>query len=70
MLFLDEPTVSLGGFSVRLFTNFIRTEHLAKGGVAVIATHIDLGLSAPTLELDTYAASDRPVRSSSDEAFL
>jgi heme exporter protein A len=70
VLFLDEPTVSLDGFSVRLFTNFIRTEHLAKGGVAVIATHIDLGLSAPTLELDTYAASDRPARSSSDEAFL
>jgi heme exporter protein A len=70
VLFLDEPTVSLDGFSVRLFTNFIRTEHMAKGGVAVIATHIDLGLSAPTLELDTYAASDRPARSSSDEAFL
>ena len=70
VLFLDEPTVSLDGFSVRLFTNFIRTEHLAKGGVAVIATHIDLGLSAPTLELDTYAASDRAARSSSDEAFL
>lgn len=70
VLFLDEPTVSLDGFSVRLFTNFIRTEHLAKGGVAVIATHIDLGLSAPTLELDMYAASDRPARSSSDEAFL
>ncbi len=50
VLFLDEPTVSLDGFSVRLFTAFLRDRHLASGGVAVIATHIDIGLDVPTLD--------------------
>lgn len=70
VLFLDEPTVSLDGFSVKLFTNFLREQHLSNGGVAVIATHIDLGLDeAQTLDLTPYAAkSDGPIES--DEAFL
>ena len=41
VLFLDEPTVSLDGFSVRMFADWMRDAHLARGGCAVIATHID-----------------------------
>ncbi len=40
---LDEPTVSLDAASVQLFGTVLRA-HLAAGGLAVIATHIDLGL--------------------------
>ena len=70
VLFLDEPTVSLDGFSVKLFSNFIRDQHLANGGIAVIATHIDLGLDeATTLDLTPFAAADFGP-SDSDEAFL
>jgi heme exporter protein A len=70
VLFLDEPTVSLDGFSVNLFSNFIRDQHLANGGIAVIATHIDLGLDeATTLDLTPFAAADFGP-SDSDEAFL
>lgn len=70
VLFLDEPTVSLDGFSVKLFSSFIRDQHLAQGGIAVIATHIDLGLEeATTLDLTPFAATDFGP-SDSDEAFL
>ncbi|MFZ3583843.1 heme ABC exporter ATP-binding protein CcmA [Loktanella sp. DJP18] len=69
VLFLDEPTVSLDGFSVRMFADWMRDVHLAQGGCAVIATHIDLGLDAPALDLTPYvAASD--AAGGSDEAFL
>ena len=68
VLFLDEPTVSLDGFSVRLFAEFIRNQHLAKGGIAVIATHIDLGLEAPELDLTPFAAKSSA--DEADEAFL
>ncbi|WP_333713266.1 heme ABC exporter ATP-binding protein CcmA [Yoonia sp.] len=69
VLFLDEPTVSLDGFSVRLFADWLQNRHLAGGGVAVIATHIDLGLAAPELDLTPYkAAAD--AGGGSDEAFL
>lgn len=70
VLFLDEPTVSLDGFSVKLFTRFLVDQHLAKGGVAVIATHIDLDLAgADTLDLTPFAAkADGP--NDTDEAFL
>ena len=69
VLFLDEPTVSLDRFSVNLFANFIRDQHLAKGGIAVIATHIDLGLDAPELDLEPFRAS-ADQSGGSDEAFL
>lgn len=69
VLFLDEPTVSLDGFSVKLFAEFIQAEHLAKGGIAVIATHIDLDIAAKTLDLTPFAATDQPL-DDSDEAFL
>lgn len=53
---LDEPTVSLDTASVALFIAMVTT-HLATGGVAVIATHIDLGLpSAKTLDLAPFKA--------------
>lgn len=69
LLLLDEPTVSLDGFSVRLFADFIRDRHLAKGGMAVIATHIDLGLDAPELDLTGFAAKP-DAGGMVDEAFL
>jgi len=69
VLFLDEPTVSLDGFSVRLFVDFLRQQHLSAGGVAVIATHIDLELDAATLELGPFAVSRHDTRDE-DEAFL
>jgi heme exporter protein A len=69
VLFLDEPTVSLDRFSVKLFADWLQNTHLAAGGVAVIATHIDLGLSAPELDLTPFqAAAD--AGGGSDEAFL
>ena len=68
VLFLDEPTVSLDGFSVKLFTDFLRARHLAHGGIAVIATHIPLDLDAPELDLSPFVATG--TRGGTDEAFL
>lgn len=48
---LDEPTVSLDAASSALVTELVR-EHVAGGGLALIATHIDLGLGpVPVLEM-------------------
>jgi heme exporter protein A len=47
---LDEPTVSLDTASVMLFAEMLRG-HLAGGGSALIATHIDVGLPG-AIELD------------------
>ncbi len=69
VLFLDEPTVSLDGFSVKMFADWMRDIHLAGGGCAVIATHIALGLDAPELELSPFAAAP-DAAGGSDEAFL
>lgn len=69
MLLLDEPTVSLDAFSVKRFASFLRERHLARGGIAVIATHIDLGLDLPTLDLTPYRAA-HDAAGGSDEAFL
>lgn len=69
VLFLDEPTVSLDGFSVRLFADWLQDIHLASGGIAVIATHIDLGLDAPELELSPFKAALK-AGGGTDEAFL
>ena len=53
---LDEPTVSLDAESVALFSGMIRA-HLAAGGAALMATHIDLGLpEARLLDLTPYRA--------------
>lgn len=69
VLFLDEPTVSLDGFSVKMFARWLRETHLARGGIAAIATHIDLGLDAPELELRPFKAT-LDAGGGSDEAFL
>jgi len=65
---LDEPTVSLDVASVALFADVVRA-HLKTGGLAVIATHVDLGLpEATVLDLDPHRA--REIQSSGfDEAF-
>ena len=52
---LDEPTVSLDVASVQLFGDVLR-DHLAQGGSALIATHIDLGVEAEVLELAPFRA--------------
>lgn len=65
---LDEPTVSLDAASVALFAEAVR-RHLAEGGSALMATHIDLGLAeARVLDLAPF----RAVRTTRqiDEAFL
>ncbi|MBU3031377.1 heme ABC exporter ATP-binding protein CcmA [Paracoccus marinaquae] len=57
---LDEPTVSLDADSVARFASVVRA-HLAGGGAALMATHIDLGLDeARVLDLTPYRA--RPGR--------
>jgi len=55
---LDEPTVSLDTATVQRFAEVIRG-HLAKGGIALVATHIDLGLDAPVLDLTGFKARAR-----------
>lgn len=68
---LDEPTVSLDAASVVIFADAVRT-HLAQGGMALIATHIDLGLQdADVLDVAPFAAvAGTTTSGSSDEAFL
>lgn len=54
---LDEPTVSLDAASVAQFGAAVRA-HLAGGGAAIIATHIDLGLgAAATLDIGQFRAT-------------
>lgn len=66
---LDEPTVSLDRAAVALFAAVVRA-HLAGGGAALIATHIDLDLDeARVLDLGPFRAD--PLASGDfDEAFL
>lgn len=68
---LDEPTVSLDRASVELFANIVR-RHLAEGGMALLATHIDLGLpEARVLDLAPFKAKSPLMASGGgfDEAF-
>jgi heme exporter protein A len=53
---MDEPTVSLDRDAVAMFAGAVRA-HLARGGSALIATHIDLGLDAQVLELGPFRAA-------------
>lgn len=64
---LDEPTVSLDVASVALFAGAVR-RHLGRGGAALIATHIDLGLDARVFDVTPLKARQRA--SAEDEAFL
>ncbi|MCC5957328.1 MAG: heme ABC exporter ATP-binding protein CcmA [Natronohydrobacter sp.] len=68
---LDEPTVSLDVASVALFGAVVRA-HLAQGGMALMATHIDLGLpEAAILDLSPYKARfAEPGAGGFDGAFL
>lgn len=68
---LDEPTVSLDHASVALFGDVVRA-HLAGGGMALMATHIDLGLpEAEILDLAPFKAQMPQSGSGAfDEAFL
>jgi heme exporter protein A len=65
---LDEPTVSLDTASTALFADAIKS-HLAAGGCAIIATHINLGLNATTLDLTPFKATE-PTQDGFHEAFL
>jgi heme exporter protein A len=57
---MDEPTVSLDRDAVAMFADAVRA-HLAAGGSALIATHIDLGLDAQVLELGPFRAAPEAV---------
>jgi len=66
---LDEPTVSLDADSVALFAAAIRA-HLAAGGAALMATHIDLGLAEARI-MDVTACRAAPLAVDDfDGAFL
>jgi heme exporter protein A len=52
---LDEPTVSLDAAAVELFAGIVR-RHLFGGGVAVIATHAELGIEGEALDVTRFAA--------------
>jgi heme exporter protein A len=60
---LDEPTASLDASASALVADLVR-EHVAAGGMALIATHVPLGLGdIPTLEMtppgaDAHHADD------------
>jgi heme exporter protein A len=55
--FLDEPTAALDHASCKLVAEMIQ-EHLAHGGIAVIATHLDLGIDGlDALELKSQVAA-------------
>jgi heme exporter protein A len=66
---LDEPTVSLDADAVAMFASAV-TAHLRAGGMALIATHIDLGLNAETFDVTPYRAKPEMRSGASDEAFL
>ncbi|MGR3344678.1 MAG: heme ABC exporter ATP-binding protein CcmA [Paracoccaceae bacterium] len=65
---LDEPTVSLDSESVAMFGAAIKA-HLAGGGAALIASHIDLGLAAETLDILQFRANSLISADGFDEAF-
>lgn len=52
---MDEPTISLDAASVALFGAVV-ARHLAQGGAALMATHIDLGIAAQVLDLTPFKA--------------
>ena len=67
---LDEPTVSLDSASVALFADAVAA-HLASGGAAIIATHIDLGLDARTVDISAFkpTKATHSAQNAFDEAF-
>ncbi|MDF1801523.1 heme ABC exporter ATP-binding protein CcmA [Thalassovita sp.] len=66
---LDEPTVSLDVSAVAMFAGAVRA-HLHSGGLALMATHIDLGLDeARVLDVAPFKAK-APMVDDFDGAFL
>ncbi|MFX0544679.1 heme ABC exporter ATP-binding protein CcmA [Roseovarius sp. S1116L3] len=66
---MDEPTVSLDKDATAMFAAALRA-HLAGGGAAIVATHIELGLTeAETLDVTPYKARASAL-DDFDEAFL
>lgn len=65
----DEPTVSLDTGAVAMFAEAVRG-HLATGGMALLATHIDLGIEAQVLDVTPLRAVASELHGASDEAFL
>lgn len=65
---LDEPTVSLDASSVTLFAEAVKT-HVAQGGAAIIATHIDLGLKGRLFDVTPYKARHDVIRDDFDQSF-
>ncbi len=68
---LDEPTVSLDTASVALFADAVR-DHVASGGAALIASHINMGLDADRLDIAQFKADpdgQGAVSTGFDEAF-
>lgn len=66
---LDEPTVSLDAESTAIVASMV-TDHQAQGGIALIASHIDLGLAAArTLDLGPYRTKAED-RAGQTDAFL
>lgn len=54
---LDEPTVSLDTATIALFAEVV-ADHLAKGGLAVLTSHVDMGLPyARDLDLSRWRAT-------------
>ena len=67
---LDEPTVSLDAASVALFAAAVQA-HLESGGIAIMATHIALGLpAAREFDLSAYTPKPGAALSQSEAAFL
>ena len=54
---LDEPTNALDSQGVSLFTRLI-SDHLDRGGIACIATHLALNLASPVKEMNLDSPSD------------
>ena len=65
---LDEPTVSLDSGAVGMFADAVRA-HLASGGAALIATHIDLGLDARDVDVTDFRPREVQAQAF-EEAFL
>ena len=65
---LDEPTVSLDEAAMHMFSRVI-SDHLARGGSALIATHVDLGLNADQLDLTPFRAKATASPGAFDAAF-
>ncbi len=66
---LDEPTVSLDAANTALFAAMV-ARHLDGGGMALMATHIELGLEARLLDLTPFKAREDASEPFLDEAFL